>query len=102
MYERKSTKVRPLIKTTVNLHIVSDGESSCTALRGQKSGVLATKGEAKEGRRRAKGDVEGEEDEGDTGLGGFGIKQALPVEDGEPDWDRGPADTAEEYLKRVR
>lgn len=32
----------------------------------------------------------------------FGIYQALPVPEGEPDWDSGPPETAEEYLRRVR
>lgn len=32
----------------------------------------------------------------------FGARQALPVPDGEPDWDTGSPKTAEEYLKRVR
>ncbi|CAD7702208.1 unnamed protein product [Ostreobium quekettii] len=32
----------------------------------------------------------------------YGIRQALPVAEGEPDWDSGPPDSAEEYLRRVR
>lgn len=32
----------------------------------------------------------------------YGVHQALPVEDGEPDWESGPATTVEEYMKRVR
>ena len=32
----------------------------------------------------------------------LGSHQALPVPDGEPDWDIETPQTAEEYLKRVR
>lgn len=32
----------------------------------------------------------------------FGARPALPVSDGEPDWDCESPNTAEEYLKRVR
>eukprot|EP00210_Caulerpa_lentillifera_P001393 g1340.t1 len=34
--------------------------------------------------------------------GSFGARPALPVSDGEPDWETGSPKTAEEYLKRVR
>lgn len=32
----------------------------------------------------------------------FGIYQALPVDDAEPDWESGEPETVEEYLRRVR
>ena len=32
----------------------------------------------------------------------YGIYQALPVDDAEPDWESGEAATVEEYLRRVR
>ena len=32
----------------------------------------------------------------------FGIYQALPVDDAEPNWDEGEPATVEEYLRRVR
>ena len=32
----------------------------------------------------------------------YGIYQALPVEEGDPDWESGEATSVEEYLKRVR
>jgi len=32
----------------------------------------------------------------------FGIYQALPVDDAEPDWESGEPATVEEYLRRVR
>lgn len=32
----------------------------------------------------------------------FGIRQALPIDDREPDWTRTEMDSVEEYLCRVR
>ncbi len=32
----------------------------------------------------------------------YGIYQALPVDDAEPDWESGEPSTVEEYLRRVR
>jgi hypothetical protein len=32
----------------------------------------------------------------------FGIYQALPVDDAEPDWESGEPASVEEYLRRVR
>lgn len=41
-------------------------------------------------------------DQSEYNLVMFGIRQALPVDYAEPDWDSGPPSTAEEYLRRVR
>lgn len=47
-------------------------------------------------------DTEHEPDEKELDLRMYGIHQALPVEDGDPDFGDGPPETAEEYLRRVR
>lgn len=51
------------------------------------------------------GDPEGGEEpviDDDTDKRQYGIYQALPVDDSEPDWASGEAATVEEYLRRVR
>lgn len=81
----------------VNFHFGSESSNTLKGFVGKKSGALAAEEGSKAGRRRVK---DGEEEEKEDF--GFGIKQALPVGEGEPDWESGPAVTAEEYLKRVR